>query len=40
MIGKCNNVKKNNVTIALNVFYYKKKHPLYVSKYNLSREKS
>ena len=34
-------IEKNNVTIALNIFYAKKEkiYPFYVSKYNSNREK-
>ena len=36
-----NNLRKNNVTIALNVLYAKKEkiYPAYVSKHNSNREK-
>ena len=34
-------LEKNNVTIALNIFYAKKEkiHPVYLSKHNSNREK-
>ena len=40
MIGKCNNVKKIMSQLLLMFFIIKKTCLAYVSKYNLSREKS